>query len=324
MIGRTISHYKVVSKLGEGGMGVVYLAEDTKLDRQVALKFLPPGLAAREDTRKRFVQEAKAASSLDHPNICTIFEINETPEGQMFISMPYYDGETLQERIARGPVPVDEAVDIVHQLASGLAEAHTEGIVHRDIKPGNILLRSNGQVKIVDFGLAKLATETRLTKTGSTLGTVAYMSPEQARGDEIDGRSDLFSLGVVFYELLTGRLPFRGDHGAAIVYSILHTDPEPLATHRDDMPAGLQEVVSRALAKDAGERYQTAGEFKGALAELGWVGASHAGTASRAPLMPRRSGRRWLPWALMASAAVVIAGFAMSVPRRTSPGLRLP
>jgi len=261
MIGQTISHYKITSKLGEGGMGMVYEAEDLKLDRRAALKFLPPRLQADDAAKKRFVHEAKAASALDHPNIGTIYEIDETPDGQMFIAMACYNGGTLKQKVEGGPVPAGEAIDIVSQVASGLAKAHDSGIVHRDIKPGNILTTTDGLAKVVDFGLAKLSGATRVTRTGTTVGTVAYMSPEQARGDEVDPSSDVFSLGVVLYELLTGRLPFPGDHEAAVIYSIMNVDPKPLDTHRPDLPTGLQNVVDKSLSKDPEVRYRDAGEM---------------------------------------------------------------
>jgi serine/threonine protein kinase len=207
MIGKTVSHYHITKQLGAGGMGIVYEAVDLKLDRPVALKFLPPELTRDSEAKARFVQEAKAASALDHPNVCTIYEINETDEGQMFIAMACYEGETLKERIAQGPVPVPDALDIIQQMGGGLAKAHEQGIVHRDIKPANIFLTSDGLVKILDFGLAKLSGQTRMTKTGTTLGTVAYMSPEQARGEETDHRTDLWCVGVLLYEMLAGQLP---------------------------------------------------------------------------------------------------------------------
>ena len=186
MLGKTVSHYKILSRLGEGGMGVVYRAHDLTLDRDVALKFLPPHLQADESARKRFVHEAKAASALEHPNICSVYEIDTTSEGQTFIVMPCYEGETLRERLAGGSLALDEALDIAGQVASGLSRAHAKGITHRDIKPGNILITPDGVVKVMDFGLAKLAGATKMTKTGMTVGTVAYMSPEQARGEESD------------------------------------------------------------------------------------------------------------------------------------------
>ena len=224
MIGKTISHYRILSKLGEGGMGVVYKAEDTKLMRTVALKFLPPEITRDQDTKKRFVQEAQAASALQHNNICAIHAIDETDDGQMFICMAYYDGETLREKIKRGPLPLEEAIGTAMDIAAGLSKAHEAGMVHRDVKPANLVLTSDGVVKVVDFGLAKLAGATRVTKTGTTVGTVAYMSPEQARGEEVDHRSDIFSLGCVFYELMTGELPFKGDHEAAVLYGIANND----------------------------------------------------------------------------------------------------
>ena len=199
MIGKTISHYRIIEKLGEGGMGVVYKAEDLKLGRPVALKFLSSSIVD-DKTRQRFIHEARAASALEHPNICAIHEIDETPEGQMFIVMPCYEGESLQAKIERGPLKLDEAVEIAIQVASGLAKAHEKGIVHRDIKPGNIFVTSDGLAKIVDFGLAKLSGQTKLTRTGAAPGTVSYMSPEQLRGGDIDHRSDIWALGVVLYE----------------------------------------------------------------------------------------------------------------------------
>jgi serine/threonine protein kinase/WD40 repeat protein len=325
LIGKTVSHYKIISKLGEGGMGVVYKAEDTRLDRSVALKFLPPSLATQDVAKKRFIHEAKAASSLEHPNICTVHDVGETDEGQMFIAMPCYDGETLQEKIAKGSLEIGEAIDIVMQLASGLAKAHEQGIVHRDIKPGNILITKDGHVKILDFGLAKLATQTRLTKSGSTLGTIAYMSPEQASGGDVDARSDIFSLGAVFYELLTGALPFKGDHEAAIVYGIMHNDPEPLRVHRGDTPEGLQQVIDMALAKNVDERCQSTLEFKDAIVESGLQTGAQERTRSRSTGTVSRSPfRRVVPWvvlgvAILAIALVVIQN-VMRSPQSESPG----
>jgi tetratricopeptide (TPR) repeat protein len=324
MIGQTISHYKILEELGAGGMGVVYKAEDTRLDRPVALKFLPPALATREDVKKRFIHEAKAASSLDHPNICTIYEIDETPEGQMFIAMPHYEGETLQGKIGKGPVEVGEAIDIVFQLASGLAKAHEEGIVHRDIKPGNILITKDGQVKIVDFGLAKLATQTRLTKSGTTVGTVAYMSPEQASGSDVDARSDIFSLGVVLYELLTGELPFKGDHEAAIIYGIMHNDPKRLSEYRRNLPDSLQSIVDRLLKKEANERYQSAGELEDDLdslvEELGLLVAARRRQGRAGAARRGFGGKRW---AGVAAALVLVVAILFLVFRpftsRVSP-----
>ena len=198
MVGKTIFHYKILEELGHGGMGIVYKARDTKLDRFVALKFLPPHLGMDEVEKKRLTQEAKSASALDHNNICTIHEINETDDGQMFIAMGFYEGETLKDKIAKGPLNIDEALDIAIQITTGLEKAHEKEIVHRDIKPANIIITNDNLVKILDFGLAKLSGQTKLTKDGSTLGTVAYMSPEQTQGAEVDHRTDIWSLGVLF------------------------------------------------------------------------------------------------------------------------------
>ncbi|MDD1778311.1 MAG: serine/threonine protein kinase, partial [Candidatus Helarchaeota archaeon] len=203
MVGKTISHYKILEKLGEGGMGIVYKARDTKLDRNVALKFLHPELTRDEEAKARFIQEAQAAAALNHPHICTIYEIDEH-EGQSFIAMEFIEGDGLQEKIRSGPLPIDVLLSLTIQIGEGLHEAHEKGIVHRDIKPGNIMLTSRGQVKILDFGLARLGAHSKLTKTDTTLGTAAYMSPEQAMGNEVDRRTDIWSLGVLLYEMVTG------------------------------------------------------------------------------------------------------------------------
>ncbi len=255
MIGQTISHYKIIEKLGEGGMGVVYKAEDTKLERPVALKFLPPELTRDPDAKRRFVHEAKAASALQHNNICTIHEIDETPDGRMFICMDHYDGVILKEKIKKGPLKVDEAIDFTIQVAEGLVKAHEHGLVHRDIKPANIIVTTDGVVKILDFGLAKLAGQTRVTKPGTTVGTVSYMSPEQASGGDVDHRSDIFSLGVVCYELLTGHLPFEGDHEAVVLYSILNVEPKPVTALRPEVPETVAQVVRKLLRKNPFKRY---------------------------------------------------------------------
>ncbi len=270
MIGKTISHYKIIEKLGEGGMGVVYKAEDTKLDRFVALKFLPQHLSTGEDEKKRFIHEAKAASALDHPNICTIYEIDEMKpapgepgDGQMFIAMAYYEGETLKEKIeSRGEgLAIDEAVDLTMQIGQGLLRAHAKGIVHRDIKPANIMITLRSEVKIVDFGLAKLAGQTKLTKSGMSLGTVAYMSPEQAQGAAVDHRTDIWALGAVLYEMVTGQQPFKGDYEQAVVYSILNEDPEPITGLRTGLLMELERIVNQCLAKEPDERYQHVDEM---------------------------------------------------------------
>ncbi|MFQ5640839.1 MAG: protein kinase, partial [bacterium] len=264
MIGKTISHYKIIEKLGGGGMGVVYKAKDTKLKRTVALKFLPPDLTRDAEAKERFMLEAQAASALDHPNICTIYEIDETEDGQLFIAMACYDGETLKQKVAGGKLQVASAMDISCQIAQGMAKAHEQGIVHRDIKPANLMVTSDGIVKILDFGLAKLTGVTQLTKTGTTLGTVAYMSPEQAQGVTMDHRTDIWSLGVVLYEMVSGELPFRGEYEQAVIYSILNEEPEQTT----EIPANLQQIVAKALAKEPEDRYQQMDEILTDLSAL--------------------------------------------------------
>jgi serine/threonine protein kinase/tetratricopeptide (TPR) repeat protein len=262
MIGQTVSHYKILEKIGEGGMGIVYKAEDTKLLRSVALKFLPPEMTRDLDAKKRFIQEARAASALDHPNIAVVHEVDETADGHSFICMAYYDGQTLKSRLTKAPVSIEEAVRIALQIASGLQRAHESGIVHRDIKPGNIIITSKGEVKIVDFGLAKLAAQTRETRSQVTGGTAAYMAPEQILGSEADARSDLFSLGVVLYEATVGRRPFIGEHEAAIFYSIVNAEPAPPSTLRSEISADLERIILRLLEKDPKKRYQTAADLR--------------------------------------------------------------
>ena len=261
MIGTKVSHYKILEKLGEGGMGVVYKALDTKLDRTVALKFLPPHLSIDKVEKKRFIHEAKAAASLDHLNICAIYEIDETSECQMFIAMAYYEGKTLKEKITSHPLSLTETIDIAIQIAEGLNAAHKKEIVHRDIKSANIIITREGVVKILDFGLAKLKGQTKLTKEGSTLGTVAYMSPEQASGGKIDHRSDIWSLGIVLYEMISGKLPFKGDYEQVIIYSIMNEEPEPVTGLRTGIPIEMERIIYKALAKDPAERYQHAEEI---------------------------------------------------------------
>ncbi len=242
-------------------MGVVYKAQDLRLDRTVALKFLPPDLTRDEEAKERFIQEAKAASSLDHNNICNIHEIGETDDGQIFIAMACYEGETLEKKIERGPLKVEEAIETALQIAQGLEEAHKHQIIHRDIKPANVLIINSGIAKILDFGLAKLAGRAMLTKADSTLGTVAYMSPEQTKGAAVDHRTDIWSLGVVLYEMIAGRPPFRGEYDQATVYGILNETPEPLTVIRTGLPVELERIIGKALAKDPGERYQHVDEM---------------------------------------------------------------
>ena len=268
MIGQTISHYKILEKLGEGGMGVVYKAEDTKLGRTVAIKVLPRTFGVLDDEEKaRFYQEARAASMLDHPNIETIHEIDEH-QGETFIVMGYVEGLTLQQRIQHTKPKIKEAVDLAIQIAEGLQAAHEKGIVHRDIKSDNVMVTSKGQPKIMDFGLAKLKGAPKLTKTGTTVGTVAYMSPEQIVGAEVDHRSDIWSLGVVLYEMLTGELPFKADHEAALIYLIINQEPlVPSALDRR-IPHQVDSVVRRTLEKDCTLRYQTMAELLKTLQDV--------------------------------------------------------
>jgi serine/threonine protein kinase/Tfp pilus assembly protein PilF len=254
-IGETISHYTLIEKIGQGGMGLVFKAEDTILHRTVALKFLVPQVVGTAEEKKRFLHEAQTAAALDHPNICTVHEIDESDEFT-FISMAYIDGQNLSERIKRGPLKLDTAVDTAIQIAEGLKAAHEKGIVHRDIKSANIMVDSRGHVRITDFGLAQLSGRTRLTKTGSTPGTISYMSPEQTRGEGVDHRTDIWSFGVLLYEMMTGQLPFKGDYEQAVVYSIINEQAPAVAALRSDIPSKLEQIVNKCLAKSPDERYQ--------------------------------------------------------------------
>ncbi len=255
MVRQTISHYKVTAKLGEGGMGVVYKAEDLKLKRTVALKFLRSDLIEDPEHRERFLREAQAAAALDHPNICTVYEIDEV-DGETFIAMAYLEGQTIKDKLNDRPLKLDEALDIAIQTATGLQAAHEKGVVHRDINGANLMVTAEGQVKIMDFGLAQLAERSQLTKTATILGTPAYMSPEQARREPTDRRTDVWSLGVVIYEMVTGRLPFEGERHEAVLYAIANEEPELPTALRSRMPIELDRIVGKAMAKDADERYQ--------------------------------------------------------------------
>ena len=261
-IGRTVAQYEILDKLGGGGMGVVYKARDLRLGRLAALKFLPAHLDTEND-RRRFLNEARAASSLDHPNICTVYEIGETGDGEdgIFIAMACYEGETLRQKIQRGILKIEEAIDYTIQIAAGLASAHAHGIIHRDIKPANLMITRNDQVKILDFGVAKLASETRLTQSGAVVGTTAYMSPEQLLGEPVDHRTDIWSLGVVLYQMLSGRLPFEREDERACTYAILHMAPRPIGDVRPDVPPQLEWILGKTLQKSPADRYQNVNEI---------------------------------------------------------------
>ncbi len=304
---KNILHYEILEKLGAGGMGVVYKAHDTRLNRPVALKFLPESMIPGEENMKRFVREAQAASKLDHPNICAVHSIEETPDGRTFICMAWCDGETLAQKIARGRLEIAEALDIACQVAAGLEEAHGAGIVHRDVKPSNIMVSSKCHVKILDFGLAKLTDASRLSTSAATVGTVQYMSPEQAKGHELDPRSDIWSLGVVLYELLTGSLPFGGDYQAAALYAIVHESYAPPSRINPAVPPALDRIIAKALKKEARDRYASAAEMREEmLAQLEALRPAAEHGASAPPRRSRRPSRRTV-FAFCAAAAVVAA-----------------
>ena len=299
VIGRTVSHYTILQEIGSGGMGVVYKAEDDRLKRPVALKFLPAELARDETAKQRLIREAQAISALQHHNICTIHEIDQSEDGRLFICMDYYEGETLKDRLARGPLSAEDAIDVATQVARGLEEAHRRGIVHRDIKPANVVITNQGVVKILDFGLARLGGESKLTKTGSTVGTAAYMSPEQVRGEEIDQRSDIFSLGVVFHESLTGISPFSAEHEPAIMHKILNVAAPSLRASGVKRAADLEPIAGRMLAKERELRYASASEVIRALKQV----AHGAGGANKS----RRGVTGWtiaIPLVLVAASAI--------------------
>ncbi|HEY0781510.1 MAG TPA: protein kinase, partial [Thermoanaerobaculia bacterium] len=314
----TLTSYRLVERLGQGGMGVVYRAVDVKLLRTVALKFLPPDLTRDPEAKERFLKEARAASALDHPNICTIHEVGETDDGQLFLSMACYEGETLQRRIERGPLPIEEAVEVAKQVAAGLAKAHRLGIVHRDVKPANLMTTDDGVVKVLDFGIAKLAGVAALAAGGSSAGTPSYMSPQQAAGEEVGPESDVWSLGAVLYEMLTGRRPFRGDTPQAVRYALENEEPVPVRTLRPETPPELARIVSRMLAKRPEERYRSLDEVLADLrAAFGPIsGATETYTAIAPAARPRRSA---LVWAFAALAVVALAAVTYLLFRERGP-----
>ncbi|MDH7514097.1 MAG: protein kinase [Clostridiales bacterium] len=301
--------YRILEEIGQGGMGIVYKTEDLKLKRCVALKFLPPHLMDSRELKERFLIEAQAAAALSHPNICVIHEVGET-EDLPYIAMEYVEGETLRDKIKKGPLKPEEALDIITQVAAGLGEAHGKGIIHRDIKSANIMVTKKGQAKVMDFGLAKLRGGSSLTKSQTTLGTVAYMSPEQARGDELDGRTDIWSLGIVLYEMLAGKLPFRGDHDQTVIYSIFHHEPESLVKARPGTAPELEHVVGQALAKNPADRYQTMEEF--------WEDLAAVTEGFRPLRAKRRAARRRIlgldiVYLFPAALAVILVLFSLNV-----------
>ncbi len=307
--GARIGPYELISIIGEGGMGVVYHALDTRLRRSLALKFLPRDLTRDTTAKARFIQEAQAASALDHPNICSIYDIGETDDGQLYLAMAYYEGGTLRDRIAKGPLTVDAALDIAVQVSRGLAKAHAAGIVHRDVKPANLMLTDDGQVKIVDFGLAKLVGETGMTQAGIALGTVSYMSPEQAQAEELDQRSDIWSLGVVLFEMLAGQLPFTGKDYLAVAAAVIDQPPTPIRSVRSDVPADLERIIGRALAKNPGYRHQTVGDL-----------ASELDFLRRTPDRPAPAPAWRLPTMLIGALTLGAVGAVLFLDGRTPPG----
>jgi Tol biopolymer transport system component len=309
--GQRVGPYRLLGEIGRGGLGVVFLAADARLDRKVALKLLPAWRSADPEARARFRREAMAAAALDHPGVCTVYEIGDSDDEAPYIAMAYVEGESLRDRIARGPLSVATAIDIAIQMASALGHAHERGIVHRDIKPANVMVTPEGEARLVDFGIAKLkGAATALTRQGATPGTVAYMSPEQTRGGEVDQRTDIWATGVVLYEMIAGRPPFGGDNEQARAYGILNQDPDPLASVRPGIPRSLDRIVARALAKDPARRYRRIGELSGDLE------AARDRPHWRGPARPRgfgalrgRTGRRVLLGALLAAAGLAAVAF---------------
>lgn len=306
--GSRIAQYEILEPVAGGAMGEVYKAKDLRLGRIVALKFLPADLCRDSSARRRFLREAQAVAQVDHPNVATIYDTGKSEGGRAYLALAFYEGETLQQKLERGPLPLPEAVGIARQIAKGLAAAHRRQIVHRDIKPANVVICPDGTVKILDFGLAKMAGATTLTRLGSSPGTPAYKSPEQTRGEKVDPRSDLWALGVVLYEMVTGRVPFGGEYEQAVIYAILNQPPRPL---EGNVPPELAAVIERALAKEAAERYQAAEEMEVALAEIPLEQGEER--SRRKPVQARRG---WsVPWKQLAAglAVLMVLGVALGV-----------
>jgi serine/threonine protein kinase len=301
MIGKTVAHYVIFEKIGAGGMGVVYKARDTELDRFVALKFLPAELIKDAEALVRFKREARAASALEHPNICTVYEAGEY-EGRPFIVMQLQEGQTLRQMIEGKTVAIEVALDVAIQIADALETAHSNGIIHRDIKPGNIYVTKRGQVKILDFGLAKRAADPYLTTPGALIGTAAYMSPEQIKGETVDARSDLFSLGAVLYEMVTGAQAFAGKTITAVFANVLSEAPASPASVNPALPKELEQIIMKALAKDSNARYQSAAEILADLTQLKQGPAPKP--AAVVPVRPVRRGKKWI--ALLAGGVLVV------------------
>lgn len=312
MFGKTISHYTILEKLGEGGMGRVYKAEDMRLHRTVALKFLPRELTFNEEAKGRFIREAQAAGALDHPNVCTIYGVEETTDGTCFIAMAYCGGQSLKQKIDRGRIEIHDAIATALQIAAGLQRAHEIGLVHRDIKPANVLFTEEGTAKIADFGVAKLQGRTKLTQKKVVLGTFEYMSPEQTRGEEVDHRTDIWSLGCLLYEMLTGQTPFKGDYDQAVIYSILNTSPTPLSSLRGGVPRELERIVSKCLEKAPAERYQIVADLIADLKHL-------RGQATESTRALEQSARRVSPWkkrTLVIASVLLLIAFAVTITLR--------